>query len=379
MPHKVLHIITKLEFGGAQGNTIWTVTNLNKEIFDARIVSGKGGFWDKDVPMEKVIFLNHLIRRINPIRDILGLMEIFRIIKKEKPVIIHTHSSKAGILGRIAAKFAAVPVIIHTFHGFGFNSEQPAPLRYLFILLEKLCAKISDVLIFVSNSNMDTANQLGIGNPKQYRLIRSGICLEKYSGKTDFQKKRKELQIPEKGKIVISVGNLKPQKNPDDFIEIAYKIIKKIENVYFVYVGGGKTLERVKKQILNMGILDRCIFTGWRQDVHELLAISDIFVLTSLWEGLPRSLVEALKSGLACVCYKTDGIVDLIKDGINGFLVEQKNVNEMCEKIKILLNDENFRKKICEGALKTDLSEFDINQMVREQEKLYLELIKQKI
>ncbi|MEW6042359.1 MAG: glycosyltransferase family 4 protein, partial [Elusimicrobiota bacterium] len=340
--YKVLHIITKLEFGGAQGNTIWTVTNLNREIFNAKIVSGKGGFLDKEVNPEKIIFLNHLIRRIAPIRDLLGLIEIFKIIKKEHPVIIHTHSSKAGILGRIAAKLARVPVIIHTFHGFGFNSEQSAITRFLFVFLEKICARISDILIFVSNSNIDTANRFGIGNLKQYKLIRSGICLEKYPANPPDAgyryKKRKELGIPENAKIVISTGNLKPQKNPGDFIKIALKIINETENVYFVYAGGGETLDKVKKQILDLGLSDRCIFTGWRQDVHELLAISEVFVLTSLWEGLPRSLVEALKSGLACVCYKTDGILDLIKEGINGFLVPQKAINEMCEKIKILLN-----------------------------------------
>ncbi len=370
MTIKILHIITKLQLGGAQLNTLYTDTNCDKKIFSSAIISGKGGILDSKYG-NRILFSNYLSREINFFKELPAFFELRKMIKNVKPDIVHTHSSKAGILGRLAAFSAGVPVIIHTFHGFGFNPHQNFIKRSFFVILEKICASVSDKLIFVSKDNMHLAEKLGIGNPEKRCLIRSGIKLSNYPAKVDPLAKRKELSLPEKSRIIISVGNLKPQKNPDDFLKIAENIIPVTDNSVFLYVGGGNRLDYFQAQVRAKKLENRCMFLGWRNDIGELLAISDIFILTSLWEGLPRSLVEALKSGLVAVCYDTDGIKDILRDNENGFLVKKGDIRAMCHRVKKLLDDDALRKKMAEGANLTELKEFDIRYMLRQLEDLY--------
>ncbi|MBU2530305.1 MAG: glycosyltransferase family 4 protein [Elusimicrobia bacterium] len=372
---KILHIITKLELGGAQQNTLYTTANTDKKKFYSLIATGKGGLLDAQRTALEIIYIPYLNRNINPIKDLLALYQLYRTIKIQKPDIAHTHSSKAGILGRIAARFCKVPVIIHTFHGFGFNDHQNFIKRQLFIFLEKIFAPITDTLIFVSKSNMKTAETLKIGKQGQYKLIRSGIPLDNYPAKISIPDKKEKLKFPLKSKIIVSLGNLKPQKNPDGFINLAKRIIKKRKDTYFVFVGGGQRLKEIRKTIADENLSEYCKFIGWRNDSAEILKIADIFIMTSLWEGLPRSLVEALKSGLPCVCYDTDGVSDILKSEKNGYLIKQGDIEDMYNKLNLLLEDENLRQKMTLEAKKTELKDFDINYMVKQLEELYLERV----
>ncbi|MBU2574408.1 MAG: glycosyltransferase family 4 protein [Elusimicrobia bacterium] len=386
MPHKVLHIITKLEFGGAQANTLYTVANLDRKHFEAKAVSGPGGLppqaWEGILLPEglrdSLIFAGRLGREINPFRDLAALAELFRIIKKEKPDIVHTHSSKAGILGRLAARLAGTPVIVHTFHGFGFHERQNFLKRSFFIFLERLCAAFSDALIFVSKANMDYARSCGIGGEKKYRLIRSGIALKNYPAAVDRAAKRKELGVPAGAVLVASLGNLKPQKNPAHFIAAAQRLLAEFRDAVFIFVGGGKKLEETRAQVKALGLEKLCLFPGWRRDSAEILAAADIFTLTSLWEGLPRSLVEAMKTGLPPVCYRTDGVADLITDGENGFSPEPGDLETLTARLRLLISDPALRAKMSVRAAASDLVEFDIDTMVRRQESLYAGLLKEK-
>ncbi|OGS51911.1 MAG: hypothetical protein A3J79_14610 [Elusimicrobia bacterium RIFOXYB2_FULL_62_6] len=376
MPHKVLHIITKLEFGGAQANTLYTVQNLDKARFEAKAASGPGGMLLEDAPF--LIYIGSLGRAINPFKDLAALAALFRLIKRERPDLVHTHSSKAGILGRVAARLAGVPAVIHTFHGFGFHGRQNFLKRSFYIFLEKACAAFSDALVFVSRANMDYAAACGIGDRKKYRLIRSGIALKNYPAPVDRAAKRKELGVPADAVLVASLGNLKPQKNPEHFIAAAQTLLGEFDKAAFIFVGGGEKLEEIRERIKALGLEGRCLFPGWRKDSAEILAAADIFTLTSLWEGLPRSLVEAMRTGLPPVCYKTDGVADLISDGENGFSPEPGDLETLTAKLRLLLSDPALRARLAVKAASADLSGFDIDHMVRQQEALYLELLKAK-
>ncbi len=375
---KVLHIITKLEFGGAQGNTIYTVAHLDKNIFDAKLVAGPGGMLDEKVPPESVTYVPRLTRSISPVNDLLALFNLRDIIREEKPFIVHTHSSKAGILGRLAARLAGVPVIVHTFHGFGFHERQNVFKKYFFIFLEKLCALFTDSLIFVSSANMDYARRYSIGSEAKYSLIRSGIPLKNYPSRADRAAKRRELGVPQNATLIVSLGNLKPQKNPGDFIAAALRLSGEHKDAVFMLVGGGEDLETARGRAKEAGLEHRLLFPGWREDSAEILAAADIFALTSLWEGLPRSLVEAIKTGLPSVCYRTDGVADLLYDGANGYMVEQGDMYMFCSRIKELIENPALRAEMSAKAAGADLSEFDIDYMVRRQEELYCELLKKR-
>jgi len=377
---KVFHLITKLEMGGAQGNTIYTCAHLDKNRFDVSLVCGEGGVLDKDALSAgyPVHFVPQLVRAISPIKDISAFFALRKIFLEHKPDIIHTHSSKAGILGRLAAKSVGVPVIVHTFHGFGFTPWQHPVVRQAFIIAEKVCATISTALIFVSRANMEQAKELGFSG-KNWQLIHSGIDLAAYPpSSVDAAQVKVSLNLSPEVRYVLCVSNFKQQKNPIDFFKMAKLVADKIPDVYFVYTGEGELLERAKMLALRLEITGRCRFPGWRRDTPQLMACASVFALTSLWEGLPRAAVEALKSGLPGAYYAADGVSDIIADGKNGFLIPKGNHRLMAEKITALLSDNNLREQMAQAARETDLREFDIVEMVKSQERLYEELLVKK-
>ena len=375
---KVAHIITRLDFGGAQGNTLYTAAHLDRMRFDAVIIAGPGGMLGVKAEPGKLVTAERLGRDINPLSDLAAFFELRALLKKMKPEVVHTHSSKAGILGRLAAASAGVPVIVHTFHGFGFHPAQSALKRNFFILLEKFCARFCDALIFVSSSNMETARAAGIGSPEKYRLIRSGVKLGAYPAKIDRAAKRASLGLRLENVVILSIGNAKPQKNPGHFLEAAARLAPRHPEARFIFAGGGEQLDDLRAGALARGLGGTCQFLGWREDSAELLAASDIFALTSLWEGLPRSLVEAFKTGLPAVCYSTDGVADILADGANGFRLPPGDLNAFCAALDRLLGDAALRAGMARAAAATDLSGFDIDLMVRQQEELYTELLEEK-
>ncbi len=369
---KVAHIITRLDLGGAQQNTLYTVSHLDASRFKALLICGPGGILDGEAPAP--IFVPDLVREIRPWKDLRAFFDLYKILQRERPQVVHTHSSKAGILGRLAARCAGVPVIIHTFHGFGFHGRQRWWIRWPYVFAEKLCAKFSSALIFVSRANQEEAARLGLGETRRHALIRSGIKLADFQARTDASLKKKELGLAPETPLILSVGNLKPQKNPQDFLSAARIVSQQRPDAAFVFVGEGPL--RPKIESAASGLPCRFLLPGWRRDVPELLAACDIFVLTSLWEGLPRALVEAMKSGKPCVCYATDGVRDIVCDGENGFLVPAGDAPALARKILDLLSDADRRREMGKAAAASISQEFDIDLMVQRQEEVYQHLIK---
>jgi len=381
----VVHLITLLELGGAQGNTIHTVTHLNPGRFDVHLWSGKGAYFDKEVESRvkstNLKFFTHLVRQISPIRDFLAFLGLFYELKRLKPLILHTHSSKAGILGRFAGWMARVPVIIHTFHGFGFNPYQKSWARFLFVFLERLTARFSTALIFVSKSNMENAKKLKIGDERQYHLIRSGVPIPdiRHSGtSSDRRRVRKELGLENSQSVVTTIGAFKPQKNLLDFIELAGKIRTSINNAVFLVIGDGKMRPEIERKISDLNLQKYVHLLGWRRDIPRLLATSDVFVLTSLWEGLPRALVEAMILGVPSLCYATDGVSDMLH-GRSDLVATPGDVNGLARLIVGLLQDHGKYEDVSKFVKNQIGDEFDIDKMVTRQQDLYEDLIIQRI
>jgi glycosyltransferase involved in cell wall biosynthesis len=374
---KVFHVITKLEFGGAQQNTLYTVSHLDRGRFEPVLASGRGGMLDAktaDAPY-RTVFVDPLVREVRPLSDLAALFELAKLMRAERPDIVHTHSSKAGILGRLAAFLARVPVVIHTFHGFGFNDRQAKPKRWAYVAAEWFCAKLSDALVFVSNANMDEGRRLGLGAPSKHRLIRSGVALADFppSG-VDRGRVKAAAGIGMHKPLILSIGNLKPQKNPEDFVRLAKRVLGSRPDARFLFVGDGELRTRCEALILKENIHGKVLFPGWRRDTAELLAAADVFVLTSLWEGLPRSLVEAMRTGLPAVCYDVDGVRDLLQEGVNGYLAVPGDVGALAARVDELLGDDALRRRMGEQAKASVGDEYDIDGMVRSQERLYEEL-----
>jgi glycosyltransferase involved in cell wall biosynthesis len=371
----VAHLITRLELGGAQGNTLHTVGHLDPDRFEPLLACGAGGMLDREAGELglAVEFVPHLVREIDPARDLAALAGLTRLWRRARPQVVHTHSSKAGVLGRISAHLAGVPVVVHTVHGFGFHPEQGHAERGLFEALERLVAPLTTHFIVVSSANRDQGEALGLFRHGNVSLVRSGIDLARFrEARRDRERIARELQIPPDVPLVGMVACLKPQKAPLDFVEVARRIAERVPAAHFVLVGDGELRPQVEAARRAAGLETRLHLPGWRRDVEHLLKGFDLMVHTARWEGLPRVLPEALAAGCPIVATAVDGAPDLIRDGENGRLVPAGDVAGLAAAAIALLEDPEARGRLVPAAWDGD--GFDIDQMVREQERLYLAL-----
>ncbi len=371
---RVAHIITMLELGGAQQNTLYTVEHLDPRRFEVYLVChDKGILLQQAAQIAHVrkVLLKALRREVRPWWDLLALWQLWRFYRREKIDIVHTHSSKAGILGRVAAWLAGVPVIIHTIHGFGFHDYQAWPVRKIYIWLERLCAFISQQLVGVAYDNIQKGLKENIGKPELYRVIRSGIKIAEFAdAPVDVPTKRQELGLPDDARVVGQIGNFKPQKSPLDFVHLAAKVAHVVPNSFFLMIGDGELRPEITHLICEYGLEKRIILTGWRHDVAELLKTMDVVALTSKWEGLPRVYLQAMAARKPVVGTAVDGGPEAIKNGVNGYLFPPGQIEQMAEKIIELLQNEPLRQQMGQAGYNL-LAEFDIDLMVRQQEEMY--------
>ena len=372
---KVAHIITMLELGGAQQNTIYTIEHLDRNKYEPILISGPGGILDQEVrnnPQIRCFFIPHLIRPISPLRDTLALISLYRLLKSEKVGLVHTHSSKAGILGRWAAYFAKVPKIMHTYHGFGFNDYQKWWVRKLVIWLERVTARVTDKLVAVSDENIKKGLANGVGEEGQYTVIHSGIRTKAFSeGSSDIDEKRREIGIEKNESVIGMIACFKPQKAPLNFIRLAERVCSIYPRAKFVLVGDGELRPKTEKLIAELNLKTRVVLTGWRRDISQLIHIFDVLVLTSLWEGLPRVFLEAWACGKPVVATNVDGAREAVIDGVNGFLVEPDDLNRMAERVVWLIRNREQAQKMGQEGQKTLYPAFDIDCMLKDIERLY--------
>ncbi|MEM7394977.1 MAG: glycosyltransferase, partial [Verrucomicrobiota bacterium] len=295
---RVLHVITRLIVGGAQENTVDSVRALHARGWDVTLVTGpqtgpEGSLHEAATATgARVIVEPHLVREIHPVHDLLALIRLRRLIRRERFDLVHTHSSKAGIIGRWAARWARTPRIVHTVHGWGFHERQPPWLRRFYIGLERRAARITDALIVVSGLDRDTGVREGIAPEERFRTIRSAIDMERFAGGTEARDRlRTAWGIPPDGTVVGAVNRLSEQKNPLLFLEVAKRVCEARPDVWFVLVGDGPLRARIEAGLPESG---RVILTGLRRDIPEVLSALDLFLLTSDWEGLPRGLLQAV-------------------------------------------------------------------------------------
>lgn len=375
---RVMHIITKLEFGGAQLNTLYTVEKLDRGRFDVALLSNDEGFLverAKAIPHLECFFVPELERSISPARDWRALIKIIGIIRRWKPDVVHTHSSKAGITGRLAAWWAGVPVIIHTIHGFAFSPYLPKWRNRLYVFLERIAARVTTKFIAVARANIEQGMGCRIFGEHDAVVIRSGVDLKLFSeARVDRAAKRAEFGIPVDAKVALMVACLKPQKAPLDFVKVARRVHEQIPEARFLMVGDGEMRPLVESSIRRHGLEGIVILAGWREDVPEIMKASDVLVLTSLWEGLPQVYPQAMAAGLPIVGTDVDGADEVVHHNMNGFLVPCRAISRMADALVVLFNDDAMRARMAEVG-KRYLAGFDRDTMVEEQEILYLQLL----
>lgn len=381
---RVLHVITRLIVGGAQENTMLTAALLDKQRFHADVISGpqtgpEGSLIDevrrRDIPLT---ILPDLVREIRPIHDLKALLALGRLARQGRYDIIHTHSSKAGILGRWAGWMARVPIIVHTVHGWGHHDRQHPLVRRFYILLERTTQHITDRLIVVSPLNIQKGLSDGIATPDKYVTIRSGIDLDRFMRPSRSRAEvRAELGIPLDVPVMGTVARFSPQKAPLDFVAAAAAVASAVPQAHFVFVGDGPLRDQAEAAIAEAGLAARFHLTGLRRDVPELLTALDVFALSSLWEGLPRVLPQAMAAGLPIIATAIDGNAEAVEDGVNGCLVPPAEPPALAEAVIALLRDPDAARRMGQAGL-ARVREFGAAQMVDDIARLYEALLRAK-
>ena len=374
---KIIHFITHLPVGGAQDNTLFTLELLDKkkyEIFLACNFSGELVSRAKKIEGINLINIVDLQREVNIIKDIKALFKIYFLLRREKFNIVHTHSSKAGLIARIASKINKVPLIIHTVHGFPFNDFMSKTKRNFYIYLEKKMAQFSDALITVSNLNKQKIIDLKICNKEKIFNIYSGIDLEIFKSRND-NSFRKSLNINKESILIGSVGRLSLQKDPLTMIKAITIVKKNIQNVHLVLVGDGDMKKELIEEIEKHKIQNYVHLVGNIMDIWNVYPSLDLFIMSSIYEGLGRSITEALCCKIPVVCTNVEGVPEIVRNNITGLLVEPRDHLKLANAIISSLNNIDKSKKMAENGSEFVNENFDVKKMVADIDDLYEKLI----
>ncbi|HEY5037567.1 MAG TPA: glycosyltransferase family 4 protein, partial [bacterium] len=346
---KIAHIITRLELGGAQQNTLYCCANHDRKKYDVLLISGTGGYLDPEARKIKdcrTYFLPELKHPLRPWWDLIAFFKIASILRNEKVNLVHTHSSKAGILGRWAAKWAKVPHLVHTVHGWGFFPGQFFITRLLYRLLERWTGPVTDRLIAVSEDNQKDGLAAHVGVEKQYRVIHSGIDPRQFVlAPAKVSKLRGKWGLGKRPCVLI-LSNFKKQKSPLDVVKVAEALKAKRPDALFLWAGDGSDRAKVEQEIGERGLSDNFKLLGWREDVAELLGVSEVLLLTSLHEGLPRVVLQAMAARKPVVATAVNGTPEAVKNGVTGFLHKPHETKAMADSLFKILQSKALARKM---------------------------------
>ena len=380
----IIHLITRLENGGAQLHALHIVEGLPRDDFEVMLAYGPGGYLDEhaqSIDSLTCVPITGLQRSLGPFTDCIALLQLTRFLRtycRDRSVILQTHSSKAGIIGRLAGRLAGVKAVIHTVHGFGFRAGSTDFKRNLLCFVERSVARFMDWALCVSYADLKLGADKGLLDAEKASVIRAGIDVSSH-GKRPLlgEELRNELGIPLGAPLIGTVACLKPQKAPVDFVGACAHILSEEPESHFLLVGDGVLRARVEEAIDKVpGLEERFHLMGWTDRVPAVLSALDIFLLTSLWEGLPRALLEARAAGLPCVVTNTCGNPEAIENGVHGLVVPMNRPDLVAEATVSILRDRSLYEKFSKQG-PVDLESFDIKHIVPQHVELYNYLLLQ--
>ena len=386
---KILHLITHLGIGGAQDNTLLTVKGHDRKRYEVHLAAGQDYTDWKTRGLayaDTFSLFPDLHRSGQPQADLRALNQLTSFFRTHKYDIVHTHSAKAGTLGRIAARRAKVPIIIHTFHSFGWQVTQTAHTRptqlavsslkkWFYILLERYAASISDALITVSELNKQEAINMNLAPPEKFTTIYSGIDLNHFKVNVDRINQCRSLGLSPNQPIIGTIGRLSTQKAPLDFVAAAKIVLQQKPNLQFIMVGDGPLASEVRSAI---GAEQRIKVLGYRDDVPRILSVLDLFILSSLWEGLGRALTEAMIMNVPVAATAVDGVPELVTHQETGLLSPPGDPARLAENMIWLLDHPAEAHRMRQCARNRVVPTFSAERMVEHIETLYERLLVEK-
>ncbi|MER9326500.1 glycosyltransferase [Mesorhizobium sp. M0488] len=373
---KIVHVLTRLLRAGSEENTLacclaqaqhgHEVILVHGEEYDASLRASVG-------ESVRVVTLEKLINSISPSRDISAFGQLTRLIRDWQPDIVHTHQSKAGIVGRLAAKEANVPCIIHGVHILPFVHVGTAQ-RLMFLAAERLAAKFTRAFIDVSQAMRDICIANHLGSPDQHHVVHSGFDLTRFANAQWPQEPHLLLgtAIGEpKPPVILMLAALEPRKRHVEFIEAFGQVVDRIPNVRLLLAGEGPARSTVESAIERSPFAKNVRLIGYHSKPEQLISLADVCVLTSMREGLPRVVMQYLAGGRASVVSHLPGVEEVVKHGVNGIVTSAEDVGAAAAAIADLLENEHYRARLADSARLTDLSSWGLGAMCDRVELIY--------
>jgi glycosyltransferase involved in cell wall biosynthesis len=387
---KVIHVITRLDYGGSAQNTMLTALGHDRSQFEPLVVAGYPGCWDAQGGqaateenyrrLEKAAvrwtMLPALTREVHLLKDAQALWQLIRLFRQEQPALVHTHTSKAGVLGRVAAWFARVPIIVHTPHGHVFYGHF-GPLRsWLFLQIERVLGAITDRLIALTEAERQDHLDRSVGKADRFAVVPSGIDRERF-GQARVQGKQQPewFGCPPDALVVGSVGWLTDIKGHKYLIEAIAKLKQDFPSLHLVIIGSGDRHDALLKQADLAGLRDAVHLLGHRDDVEACLAGMDLFVLPSLNEGMGRALIEAMAAGLPVIASRVGGIPTVISHERTGLLVPSGDAAALADALRRLLDRPEWATQLGMAASHSVDSRYGSISMVHAIEAIFTEAL----
>ncbi len=334
-PIKVLHVVTRF-IAGAGGNTLLSALGADHERYEVWVAGAEGGsLWERaEENGIKTVKLRRFREVISILDDLAVLGELVRLIRRERFSIVHTHSTKGGVLGRVAAWLCRTPVVVHTIHGFSTHDFMRRRRRWAYLAIERAVRPLTDAFLAVAPDVAREAVEKRLAPPGGVFVVPSAVELERIPTEAEPQM-RVELDVPVDAPLVGTVGRLDYQKAPLDFVRMAAQVAEALPETWFVMVGDGPLADATRKEAERLGV--KVLFTGFREDAARIAACFDVFVISSLYEGLGRALTEALASGRPVASTAVNGVVDLVQHGSTGLLAPPADPKALARAVTWLL------------------------------------------
>lgn len=380
---RVLRLIARLNIGGPAIHATLLTERLDPLRYESRLVCGvesaaEGSYialHRLQVPGLTVI--PELGREIHPVRDLATLLRLYRLMRRVRPHVVHTHTAKAGAVGRLAARLAGVPVIVHTYHGHVLHGYfSPAKTR-LFTAIERGLARITDRLLVVSDAGRQDLLARGIGDPARITVLRLGLDLAPFLEAERFRGQlRAELGLDGAAPLVGIVARLVPIKRHEEFLAGAALLAQRVPAARFLVIGDGERRGELEAVAARPGLGGRVRFLGWRSDLARVYADLDVVTLTSTNEGSPVSLIEAMAAARPVVATRVGGVPDLVEDGVSGLLVPAGSPPALAAAVASVLEDRDRARALGEAARKRVHPAFDVGRLLSDVDHLYQELLR---
>lgn len=381
---KIAHVITRLIIGGAQENTLLSCEGQHAAGHDVTLITGPAEGPEGSLMLRaksagyRVVVIDEMKRSILPVKDYRTYTRLTRLLKELKPDIVHTHSSKAGILGRWAADAAHVPGIVHTIHGLAFTASTSRLVNHVYKMLERQAAPLTHKIVCVADSMRDQSLAANIGHPSQYVTVYSGMETRPFTRpEPPPELMRDRLGISPTDVVIGTVARLFHMKGHEDILDIASRLIKANPNTRFLWVGDGILREHYEARMDQMGLRGHFIITGMvpPEQVPALIGAMDILVHPSRREGLARALPQGQLACKPVVTYDIDGAKEAVEDGVSGYVVPPFELHQLCDRLVELLEDPGLRKTFGQVGQQRALARFDTKVMVAELERVYTEVL----